>query len=278
MLGYDTFANKLAAVVVSGTICAAAGAAYALLFGYVGSTFASVQYSILPLLWVLLGGAATTLGPLLGTLLMYYVDRHRQRLHRPPTCCVVGVALILLVLFFPERHARHAARPVAQMAAVKPLLTTRGLSRAFGGLKAVDNVDFAVVPGEIRAIIGPNGAGKTTFVSLICGRIAADRRRRSSSTATTSPTCRRISACASASPTPSRSPASSPTCRPTTMSRSPCSAADRRQAAARRRRALRRAVNDGARAHRACRPAAQAAPAPRPMATSGCSKSRWAWR
>ncbi|MGE0283981.1 MAG: branched-chain amino acid ABC transporter permease, partial [Rhizobiaceae bacterium] len=55
MLGYNTFANKLAAVVVSGGISAAAGAAYALLFGYVGSTFASVQYSILPLLWVLLG-------------------------------------------------------------------------------------------------------------------------------------------------------------------------------------------------------------------------------
>lgn len=52
-----------------------------------------------------------------------------------------------------------------------PLLTTRDLSRHFGGLKAVDNVDFAVMQGEIRAIIGPNGAGKTTFVSLICGRI-----------------------------------------------------------------------------------------------------------
>ena len=38
---------------------AAAGAAYALLFAYVGSTFASIQYSILPLLWVLLGGAGT---------------------------------------------------------------------------------------------------------------------------------------------------------------------------------------------------------------------------
>ena len=53
MLGYNTFANKLASVVASGVISAAAGAAYALLFGYVGSTFASVQYSILPLLWVL---------------------------------------------------------------------------------------------------------------------------------------------------------------------------------------------------------------------------------
>lgn len=52
-----------------------------------------------------------------------------------------------------------------------PLLITRGLSRSFGGLRAVDNVDFALMPGEIRAVIGPNGAGKTTFVSLVSGRI-----------------------------------------------------------------------------------------------------------
>ncbi|WEX11756.1 ABC transporter ATP-binding protein [Chelativorans sp. AA-79] len=54
-----------------------------------------------------------------------------------------------------------------------PLLATQGLSRSFGGLKAVDGVDFSLLEGEIRAIIGPNGAGKTTLVSLICGRIAA---------------------------------------------------------------------------------------------------------
>lgn len=58
------------------------------------------------------------------------------------------------------------------MAAVSPLLQTRGLSRSFGGLRAVDSVDFSLNAGEIRAIIGPNGAGKTTFVSLVCGRIA----------------------------------------------------------------------------------------------------------
>jgi branched-chain amino acid transport system ATP-binding protein len=52
-----------------------------------------------------------------------------------------------------------------------PLMTTKGLSRHFGGLRAVDDVDFALMPGEIRAVIGPNGAGKTTFVSLLCGRI-----------------------------------------------------------------------------------------------------------
>ncbi len=52
-----------------------------------------------------------------------------------------------------------------------PLVSTQGLSRHFGGLKAVDNVDFTLMPGEIRALIGPNGAGKTTFVGLICGRL-----------------------------------------------------------------------------------------------------------
>jgi branched-chain amino acid transport system ATP-binding protein len=51
------------------------------------------------------------------------------------------------------------------------LLSTRGLSRHFGGLRAVDGVDFDLADGEVRAIIGPNGAGKSTFVGLICGRI-----------------------------------------------------------------------------------------------------------
>ncbi len=93
----------------SATMAVAAGAAYALLFGYVGSTFASVQYSILPLLWVLLGGAATTLGPLLGTLFMYYlIDISNDLLSawvpdwNFSSIGVVGVALILLILFFPR--------------------------------------------------------------------------------------------------------------------------------------------------------------------------------
>jgi branched-chain amino acid transport system ATP-binding protein len=52
------------------------------------------------------------------------------------------------------------------------LLETCGLSKGFGGLKAVSEVNFRVEKGEVRAVIGPNGAGKTTFVSLISGRIA----------------------------------------------------------------------------------------------------------
>ncbi|EKF40389.1 ABC transporter [Nitratireductor indicus C115] len=58
------------------------------------------------------------------------------------------------------------------MASLTPLLITRDLCRSFGGLRAVDQVDFSLPEGETHAIIGPNGAGKTTFVSLICGRVA----------------------------------------------------------------------------------------------------------
>ncbi|TWG97049.1 branched-chain amino acid transport system permease protein [Mesorhizobium sp. J18] len=101
MLGYNVFTNKLAAVVLSGAFCAASGAAYALLFGYVGSGFASIQYSILPLLWVLLGGAATTLGPLIGTLFMFYIVDFTSGF-MPAYLLVVGAALILLILFFPK--------------------------------------------------------------------------------------------------------------------------------------------------------------------------------
>jgi branched-chain amino acid transport system permease protein len=101
MLGYDTHAAKLLAFVVSGTLAAAAGAAYALLFAYVGATFASIQYSILPLLWVLLGGAGTVLGPLVGTLLMFYLVDVTSG-YTSAYMLVVGVALLVLVVWFPK--------------------------------------------------------------------------------------------------------------------------------------------------------------------------------
>ncbi|MFL5829758.1 MAG: ABC transporter ATP-binding protein [Solirubrobacteraceae bacterium] len=64
-----------------------------------------------------------------------------------------------------------ATAPLAAPSAA-PLLRVRRLTRYFGAVAAVDNVDFEVVPGERRAVLGPNGAGKTTFFNLIAGDLA----------------------------------------------------------------------------------------------------------
>ena len=100
MLGYDTFARKALAMVVSGTLSGAAGACYALLFGYVGASFAEVPYSILPLLWVLLGGAGTVLGPFIGTLFMFYLIDLASDV-TTAYMLVAGVVLMGLALFAP---------------------------------------------------------------------------------------------------------------------------------------------------------------------------------
>lgn len=54
------------------------------------------------------------------------------------------------------------------------VLQVRGLTKRFGGLVAVDAVDFDLATGELHAIIGPNGAGKTTLFNLISGFLSAD--------------------------------------------------------------------------------------------------------
>ncbi len=101
MLGYNTYALKLIALTLSGTICAMAGAAYALLFAYVGSSFGSIQYSIEALLFTLLGGAGTLLGPILGTVSMFYMIDIASE-YTSAYMLVTGIALVLLVLFFPK--------------------------------------------------------------------------------------------------------------------------------------------------------------------------------
>jgi branched-chain amino acid transport system ATP-binding protein len=57
---------------------------------------------------------------------------------------------------------------------VTHLLEARGLTRKFGGVVALDNLDLAVVPNEIVGLIGPNGSGKTTFFNVVTGIYGAD--------------------------------------------------------------------------------------------------------
>jgi branched-chain amino acid transport system permease protein len=100
LLGYNTYRYRFVAVLLSGFLAGVAGSTYTLLFSYVGATFAGVLYSIYPLLWTLLGGAGTVLGPLVGTLVMTYVVDVASGF-TTAYLLVVGAALVLMILWAP---------------------------------------------------------------------------------------------------------------------------------------------------------------------------------
>ena len=59
----------------------------------------------------------------------------------------------------------------------RPLLEVEGLARRFGGLRAVDQLSFAMPEGEVLGLVGPNGSGKTTALNLITGGLRPDAGR-----------------------------------------------------------------------------------------------------
>ena len=98
MLGYNVQSYKLFSIIISGTISGFAGACYGILFGYVGASFATVSYSIFPLLWVLIGGAGTVLGPLVGAIFMFYLIDYASDI-TDAYMIIVGVSLLIVTLF-----------------------------------------------------------------------------------------------------------------------------------------------------------------------------------
>lgn len=57
----------------------------------------------------------------------------------------------------------------------EPILHLNGISKFFGPLRALNEVDFTIRPGEIQALVGDNGAGKSSLIKVISGAHQADR-------------------------------------------------------------------------------------------------------
>ncbi len=198
--GINTWGWKMRGLIASGAMAAAAGGLYAcvLLVVTPDSVF-GVLTSAQALVVTLFGGVATIWGPVIGSaILIPLADTLNARLGNilPGIQGIVyGAAIIGVMLAAPEglfwtirdrwfrpsepppRALRGVSAPESQLAAARaigPLLEVRGLSRAFGGLRAVDDVSFTIAQGEILGIIGPNGAGKTTLFNLLNGVLRAN--------------------------------------------------------------------------------------------------------
>jgi ABC-type branched-subunit amino acid transport system ATPase component/ABC-type branched-subunit amino acid transport system permease subunit len=192
--GYDTRRVKLAAFAISGLFSGLAGALLTLVLEFVPIENTHWSMSGTVLIMTLFGGTGTLLGPFVGAgvfiWLRDFVSKYLEYWE-----VFVGGAFVLIVLFMPDGivgtlmsrlRARRAPPPVAtddRPAASGPheparasvterdgvLLESQGLTKIFGGLTAVNRVDFQVRQGELRSVIGPNGAGKTTFFNLLTG-------------------------------------------------------------------------------------------------------------
>jgi branched-chain amino acid transport system permease protein len=201
-VGVNVMHQKLLATVISAALTAAGGVVYAHYIRFLDpDSIFGWQVSLQMVIPAMLGGSFAVTGPLVGSFIFVSL----QELTRSVTSfagaplVIVGLFLIPVVRFLPRGvvpsiatwlthrrdHERAAAgqtrsdlsgpRPArVSHAGAEPILRVQGLSKRFGGVRAVSGVGFVCGEGERLAIIGPNGAGKSTLFALLGGFIEPD--------------------------------------------------------------------------------------------------------
>ena len=188
--GIDVFRTKVYAFALCAGLGGLAGGLFAGGFAYVSPDQFSFAESIVFLTMSLLGGVASPIGSAIGTGLLILIPEWLRFLKSVPGLylAIYGLFVILIIRFMPDgiwgfvsdaftRWRAHTSAPApAGALQLKPatvggdtVLEVTGLSKYFGGLKAVDGVDIAVKRGGVHALIGPNGSGKTTTLNVLSG-------------------------------------------------------------------------------------------------------------
>ena len=201
--GVDVARYKLTAFVVSGAFAGVAGAMYASLFGFVNASSFDLQYSLLLVIVVVVGGLGSRAGVTAAALFYAVLPRWLSALEGWDL--IVGALLLMYAVSshpggmaeaFREARERKRAKqapadepPLPTLPDMPrpsglaerrrepvgtPLLRVRDVTVRFGGLVAVDGASLDVERGRIVGLIGPNGAGKTTLFNAVSGLVRTD--------------------------------------------------------------------------------------------------------
>jgi branched-chain amino acid transport system ATP-binding protein/branched-chain amino acid transport system permease protein len=193
-IGIDLVQVRTVAFVISAAAMALSGALFAPVQGYISPSSFPFLQSILLLFGVMVGGAGSVLGPVIGAVIVVLLPELLSSLAeyrllafgvllflvlRVAPSGIVGLVEQLAAKFLPAKasaRAGDAAGDVTESVTelhLKPASSSRldvaDLSISFGGVRAVQDVSFAAAPGEVTSVIGPNGAGKTSALNLLCG-------------------------------------------------------------------------------------------------------------
>jgi branched-chain amino acid transport system permease protein len=190
VVGIDVFRTKVSAFALSAVLGGLAGGLFAGGFAYVSPDQFSFAESVVFLTMSLLGGVASPIGSAIGTGLLILIPEWLRFLKSVPGLylAIYGFSVILIIRYMPDGiwgfikiaterwHAKakmNIAAPALQLMPATTggdiVLSVQGLSKHFGGLKAVDDVDIEVRRGSVHALIGPNGSGKTTTLNVLSG-------------------------------------------------------------------------------------------------------------
>jgi branched-chain amino acid transport system ATP-binding protein/branched-chain amino acid transport system permease protein len=199
--GYPVERYKLGVFVISAVVTGSAGGLIGFQNYLVSAEAVSVPFSGELLAIVVIGGMRSMLGPALGAL-FFILFRELLSIWTPDWLLWFGLLFVAFVLYSPgglvgiwatlskrwwpppEETAAMSRRKIYEglplPAFLRPapsgstVLKVTGVSKAFGGIRAVQNAGLHVRAGEIHALIGPNGAGKTTLFNLVSGLYAPD--------------------------------------------------------------------------------------------------------
>jgi branched-chain amino acid transport system permease protein len=172
----------------SGALAAVAGGLFATLQSYITPDAFTFDLSVLFFIAILIGGRGSVLGPLLGTILLTILPEFAAPLVAWSTFLYAALLLVIVIAvpggiadLLDQRRRRKLPQhrlivPRPQLAerlitvhSERPALALSRVELSFGGVRAIDGLDFELRPGEVHGLIGPNGSGKTTTLNVISG-------------------------------------------------------------------------------------------------------------